>query len=76
MAVTFSARAKQALCFIFCHADPADVESSYCDIAFLAKKRPRGSNLIVAGDLNADQLPTHISDPFAAQSLRHMHAYP
>ena len=75
MSVTFSARARQSQFFVFAHADPADVETTYSDIAYLAKKRPRRSNLIVAGDLNADQLPTYSLDSFASQSMRHLHHF-
>ena len=46
---------------------------SLADIAWLAKRRPWGSKLLVIGDWNCDMLPSLSGDPWSAIEGRSLH---
>ena len=43
------------------------------DIGHLLRRRPWGSQVLVAGDWNIDQLPSMMVDPYGDQPSRHLH---
>ena len=43
------------------------------DLAYLLKKRPWGSRVLLVGDWNVDQLPTCANDPFSDEPGRGWH---
>ena len=68
----------EALCFnIVCigvhGAHGALLSDTFSDLAFLAKNRPYGSQVLILGDLNIDLLPTLFGDPWAEADGRMFH---
>ena len=62
------------LALVFLHGGHGDnLDSSLADTASLIKSRPRGSQPVVMGDFNVDQLPVSHYDPWsdAPERVRH-----
>ena len=61
-------------CIVACHGGHGDaLPSSLADVSALCTSRPRGSAVVILGDLNVDQLPVLSSDPWADSPSRHLH---
>ena len=71
---TASAEEVISLFIVGIHNSHGDAQiDTLADAAFLVRKRPRGSKVVVIGDFNVDQLPSLQSDPFQDTAQRGRH---